>query len=148
MNHQSARLIHTAMVFGVVTIVGMFAILRQVSQPEPLSQLVWILRLIAFANVVGVVLLVRVFRTQLGPLQAVESEDAWWRVFAMPVLFIWALAEGASVLGAVFWLLTGDLLILIGVSAVSMMVLVVNRPTRLFEHSTSSSQHPTSNVER
>ena len=133
MNRLSARIIHTAMVAGVVMIVAMFAVFRQISQPQPLEELLWILRLIALANVVGVMVLARIFRSQLQPLQAAEHEDAWWRSYAVPVLLVWALAEGAAIVGAVFWLLTGDMPILVGVSAVSLMVLVANRPARLVE---------------
>jgi hypothetical protein len=133
MNRQSGRIIHTAMVVGVVMIVVMFAIVRQASQPEPLAELLWVLRLIALANVVGVMVLARIFRSQLGPMEAAENEDDWWRANSAPVLVVWALAEGAAVLGAVFWLLTGDMPILVGVSAVSLMVLVANRPGALAE---------------
>ena len=139
MNRQAAVVIHTAMVAGVVMIVSTFGLLRQVSQLHPLDQLLWILRLIALVNVVGVVLLVRVFRSQLSPLADAGDEDTWWRVHAMPVLFIWALAEGASVLGAVFWFLTGDPLILVGVSAFCLAVLVTNRPARLVGGSSEAS---------
>jgi len=131
MSRQSAQIIHTAMVAGVVMIVAVFAVVRQVSQPEPLAELLWILRLIALANVVGVMVLARIFRSQLSPLTAAENEDAWWRANSVPVLVMWALAEGAALVGAVFWLLTGDMPILIGVSAVSLLVLVANRPAAL-----------------
>ena len=133
MNRQAAMVIHTAMVAGVVMIVVMFAVVRQVSQPEPLTALLWVLRLIALANVVGVMVLARIFRSQLGQVDAADSEDAWWRANSIPALVVWALAEGAAFLGAVFWLLTGDMLILVGVSAVSLMVLVANRPAALAE---------------
>jgi len=133
MNRQAATVIHTAMVAGVVMIVVMFAVVRQVSQPEPLTALLWVLRLIALANVVGVMVLARIFRSQLGRLETADNEDAWWRANSIPVLVVWALAEGAAFLGAVFWLLTGDMLILVGVSAVSLMVLVANRPAALAE---------------
>jgi hypothetical protein len=119
------------MVAGVVMIVVMFAVVRQVSEPEPLAELLWILRLIALANVVGVMVLARIFRSQLSPLAAAENEDAWWRANSVPVLVVWAVAEGAALVGAVFWLLTGDMPILIGVSAVSLLVLVTNRPAAL-----------------
>jgi hypothetical protein len=133
MNRQSAQIIHGAMVVGVVMIVVMFAVVRQVSQPEPLLELLWILRLIALANVVGVMVLARIFRSQLSPLNAPEDADAWWRAHSAPVLIIWALAEGAALLGAVFWLLTGDMPILVGVGGVSLMVLLANRPAMLLE---------------
>ena len=133
MNRLSARVVHTVMVAGVVMIVITFAVIQQVTQPEPLDELLWILRLIALANVLGVMVLARSFRSQLRPLQAAENEDAWWRSYAVPVLLVWALADGAAIVGAVFWLLTGDMPILVGVSAVSLMVLVANRPARLVE---------------
>jgi len=133
MSRHTARIIHAAMTAGVVVIVVTFGVVRQVAPPEPLDELVWVFRLIALVNVIVVIVMARMLRSQLGPLERGEHEDAWWRAYGVPIVLVWALAEGAATVGAVFWLLTGDMPMLVGVSAVSLAVLVANRPTRIVE---------------
>jgi hypothetical protein len=128
MNRRAAGFVHAAMVAGVVMIVVVFAIVRTLAPPEPLLELVWILRFIAAANLVGVMVLARMFRAQATPRSRGDDGDAWWRTNGLQLFVVWALAEGAALVGAVFWFLTGDMPILIGVSAVSLVILVANRP--------------------
>jgi hypothetical protein len=130
MNRRVAQIVHTAMVGGVVAIALAFGFVREVAPAEPLS-IVWVLRLVAFAEVVGVLVIWRVLRAGMQPLRSHGDEDAWWQVNGPRALVIWALADGSATVGAVFWYLTGDASILLGVLGVSLLVLLVNRPGTL-----------------
>jgi hypothetical protein len=46
---------------------------------------------------------------------------------------VWALADGTAMAGAVFWLLTGDYVILAIVAGVALALLVMHRPAVLEE---------------
>ena len=121
------------MVAGVVAIALAFGFVREVAPPDPLN-IVLVLRLVAFAEVVGMLVLWRVLRGGMQPLRGGRDEDAWWQVNGPRAFVVWALAEGSATVGAVFWYLTGDALILVGVLGVSLLVLVVNRPGVLVGH--------------
>jgi hypothetical protein len=46
-------------------------------------------------------------------------------------MVVWAVAEGAALAGAMFWLLTGDFVILAVVTGVALVLLAANRPGAL-----------------
>jgi len=130
MNRRLAQIVHTAMVVGVLAVALAFGFVRQVAPVEPLSATP-VLRLFAFAEVVGVLVIWRLLRAGMHPLGRGGDEDAWWQANGPRALVIWALADGSATVGAVFWYLTGDASILVGVLGVSLLVLLVNRPATL-----------------
>ncbi len=90
-----------------------------------------IFRVVAALELGLAVVVAQVMKTRIARLDPSGDRDAWWMSHAGRVLIVWAMIEGSAVLGAVFWFLTGDGVILAGVSAVALALLVMNRPARL-----------------
>ena len=119
------------MVTGVGLMVVVFQFLRQVIDQEPYQDLVLVFRIVALAELVIAVILIRMVRRRMEPFALGGDEVAWWRAHMAQAIIVWALAEGAVLLGAIFWLLTGDLVLLAGVAAVALALLVMNHPRAL-----------------
>jgi len=69
-------------------------------------------------------------RNRIEPLPPDESEEAWWQAYLSPCLVIWGLGESLAIIGGVFFLLTGDWMML-GVAGGGLVLLFLANPTRL-----------------
>ncbi|NIN11488.1 MAG: hypothetical protein GTN62_08280 [Gemmatimonadales bacterium] len=128
---RTATLIHGAMVTGVVLIIVVFVFLRQAIEQEPYRDLVLVFRIVALAELVFAAILIRVVRHRMAPFEPAGDEAEWWRAHLAQAVIIWALAEGAALLGAILWFLTADVALLVGVAGVALALLVLNHPRAL-----------------
>jgi hypothetical protein len=78
----------------------------------------------------GATLVFVTVRRRLPTRRASESEEDWWRVNLPAALTLWATAEGAALVGAVFHLVTGSPTALAG-TALGLALLAFSTPTSL-----------------
>ena len=125
-------IVHAMLVVGVAVILIVLGVVRSVVALEPMSDLVPIFRLVALGVLVAGYLVMRVLRAGIPALGSGDS-SAWWTEHGRRALMLWVVAEGIAVAGAVLWLVTGDALLLVGVSGVAFALVLMNRPGRLVE---------------
>jgi hypothetical protein len=126
-------LLHKILLIGVITTVVVFGIVRTVVALTPMADLVPVLRVAALAVLVGGYLVMRIVRRAIPPLDPGGNPAAWWGEHGRRALILWVVAEGVTMVGAVFWFLTNDVVVLVGVAGVALALLVMNRPSRLME---------------
>jgi len=129
-----AALIYVLVFAGAVLTTSILAVLGFAGIVSPIPDLPSVV-----LRVVGLVLLVLVFGVSgmvsggIRPLAREQDEQDWWTENGSRAVATWALAEGLAVVGGVFWLLTGDLVILVGLGVGGVVILVLNRPGRMME---------------
>ena len=130
---RTAQILHSAMVAGVVVIAIVFGMLGRLAPLGHLEELVTLFRFVAVAELAMAAVVMRLMRARLEPLRRGGEPDAWWGRFGSRAILIWALAEGSAVFGAVLWFLTGDVVLLAGVTGIALILLVMHRPRTLTE---------------
>lgn len=121
------------MVGGIVLIVIVFTLVRQVAEIAFDPALVPVFRIVTAAVLVGALFTAGLLWSRIPALRDWPDQAAWWREQAGRAVVVWALAEGAAMMGGVVWFLTGDPLILVGVTGAALAMLVMYRPGRLAE---------------
>ena len=124
------RVIHGALVVSVLLVVGVLFLLGRVA-PGAVVDLGVPLRTVGFVAGVGAVLAFVVLRGRIQPAEADDAAAAG-RTFVAAVV-LWALLEGLATLGAVFWYLTGELVLLATPTGVGLVLLIAARPGSLLE---------------
>lgn len=108
-NARVMRVIHLALTLGLALAGVVFFIMRRVQQPPALVQSPVVGIALAVAAVSTLVVAVTVVRPRV-PLQAPQqTADMYWgdATVRLTVLFLWVAVEGAGLLGAVGYILTG-----------------------------------------
>lgn len=129
-----AVLIYLAVWAGAVvcilalTVVGILSAMPLMPNP-PLRTL----RVIGLALLVAGFIGVGMLSGGILPCRADDDEMKWWRANSVRAVTTWAAAEGIAVLGAVFWLLTGDMVLYAGFVGGGLVLLMLNRPGRMME---------------
>jgi hypothetical protein len=119
---------------GAVLTVGILTVLGAAGIVSPIPGLP-----LTVVRVVGLVLLVVVFTVtgmlsgSIPPRQSGEDERAWWQANSQRAVGTWAMAEGLAVVGGVLYLLTSDLVPLVGLGGGGFLILLLNRPLRMME---------------
>lgn len=131
--YRAAQVVHFGMVLGVVIIVLVFTVMRPALAVERMGELTTVFRIVALLALFLTVIVMRLVKAQIEPIRSRDDRDAWWQAVLPKAIVVWALADGAAMLGAVFWLLTGDYLILAVVTGVALAMLVLHRPAVLME---------------
>lgn len=126
--YRVAQTAHLGLVLGVVIIVLTFAIARPTLGEEPTAELTTAFRIASVALMFVTVVAMRLVRARIEPIRSRDDRDAWWQVNLPKAIIVWALADGAAMVGSVFWLLTGDYVILAVVTGVALALLVMHRP--------------------
>ena len=127
----SPRILHTALFAGALFMAPMTALLRWIAPIVHVGAgTATVLRFVAIATLMAQAVVVRIVRNRIEPLPPGGDEDAWWNAFLTPCLVIWGLGESLTILGSVFFFLTGDWLML-GVAAGGLVLLFLANPTRL-----------------
>lgn len=128
MNGASARVLHAALVAGVVVMLGALTLVRRAAgvpvAPLPVSAL----RLAGFAAAIVALATNRALRMGLPAFGGERDGTAWWQEYGPRVLVLWGLAEGAAAIGAVLWFLSGDAVVLVVASGVGLLLLLTGRP--------------------
>jgi len=129
-----ALLLYLAIVAGAVlgvvapTIIGA----RGVMSPSPDLPLLPI-RVVGLVLLVFGFLAVGILSGGIPPLGTGADESEWWSANSTRAVGTWAMAEGLAILGAVFWVLTGDTILYVGLVAGGFVLLFLNRPQRMMK---------------
>jgi hypothetical protein len=133
LNERSARIVFLALLAGTSGIVLVLGTLRGVIAPNTGESLVPMVRAVAFAVLVGNVLVTQVLRRRIPPCEPSVDRDAWWSAHGANARVLWAMADGSAALGAVLWFIAGDPVAFAGLAGFGVIALVANRPGRLVE---------------
>jgi hypothetical protein len=127
-----ARIIHGALVFGIVMFAALSLALRGRSVPTealPDRRLLYIALALASATLFGAA----AFTVgRLPSLARTASADDWWQANLGRVVVAWALVEAPTLLGLVAFMLTSDFRTLIA-TFVGLLLFANYRPRRLTE---------------
>jgi hypothetical protein len=127
-----ARIIHGALVFGIVLFAALSLAVRNRSVPTdvlPDRRLLYIALALASATLFGAA----AFAVgRLPPLARTASADDWWQANLGRVVVAWALVEAPALLGLVAYMLTSDFRTLIA-TFVGLLLFANYRPRRLTE---------------
>jgi len=129
----SARIIHTALVLGVVMFyAAAWYIGTKTSMPisaVPERRVLYLGLFLISAIVFGAA---AYSASQLTPPGPGTSQDDWWRANLGRAIVVWGLIEAPTLLGTVAYLLTHDFRTLIATLA-GLLLFVNYRPSRLVE---------------
>jgi hypothetical protein len=126
---RTALFIYLSMIVAVALALVMSVALQAVEVfPQAPSQPVFDVMPLALATAAALVFLA--VRRRLPERRSGESEDDWWRANLPAALTLWATAEGAALVGAVFHLVTGSSTAL-AATALGLALLAFSTPTAL-----------------
>jgi hypothetical protein len=127
----SARIIHAALVLGVVTFwlvawyIGHAAAVPAEALPD--RRVLYVALALVSAVLFGGAMFTA---SRLGPIRAGASQDDWWRDNLSKAIVIWSLVEAPSLLGLVAYTLTRDFRTLIA-TFIGLLFFASYRPSRL-----------------
>jgi hypothetical protein len=124
----TARLLHLALISGVVLMTAIFLLLPRPSAPVPNPILLYATFGIGAVMFAGAL----VIANQLPRDSATRDADEWWRANLGRAVVVWAMLEGPALLGAVVHFLTGSLLPLL-VTGSGIAFFLLTAPERLRE---------------
>ena len=129
----SARIIHAALVFGVLTfwLVGWY-IGQSSAVPAgalPDRRVLYVALALVSATLFGGAMFTA---ARLGPIRPGGSQDDWWHENLGKAIVIWSLVEAPSLLGLVAYGLTRDFRTLIA-TFIGLLFFGSYRPSRLIE---------------
>ncbi len=125
----SARVIHLALVLGVVLATAVLLTVRAAAPPAGAPA---ILLPVLVAAAIGTVALALVLKARLPGRATGMSDEAWWAANLGRAIPVWALLESAALVGAVFYFIGVGPAGLI-VAAAALALLVANGPGRLID---------------
>ena len=131
---RTARILHGAIVVGLLALLGVFYVLARSTplSPTPFAEGAdVVLRLVGAGLGVGVLIAARALRRQMIPLEPHGDEAAWWQTYLPRAIAIWAIAEAAGIAGGVFWWVSGDAVLGLGLGGVALAILLWTSPARL-----------------
>jgi hypothetical protein len=129
----SARIIHAALVLGVVTFwlvawsIGNSSAVPAEALPD--RKVLYVALSLVSAVLFGGAMFTA---ARLGPVRPGVSQDEWWRANLGKAIVIWSLVEAPSLLGLVAYTLTGDFRTLIA-TFIGLLFFGSYRPSRLIE---------------
>jgi hypothetical protein len=126
----TARVIHGAVMAGIVIIFAVFLYLRTQGAPEMAADTGRVLRILGYAMLVIPVFGSGVARGRIPPRRRGEDLAEWWAANLNGAVVVWVLAEGGGLGAMALGWLTGDTNLLALGAAVALAVLFVNRPSR------------------
>jgi hypothetical protein len=129
----SARIIHAALVLGVLTfwLAGWYAGQSSAVPADALPErrVLYVALTLVSATLFGGAMFAA---SRLGPIRAGVSQDDWWRQNMGKAIVIWSLVEAPSLLGLVAYVLTRDFRVLIA-TFIGLLFFAGYRPSRLTE---------------
>lgn len=129
----SARIIHAALVLGVLTFwlvswyIGQSSAVPAEALPD--RRVLYVALALVSATLFGGAMFTA---SRLGPIRSGTSQDDWWRQNLGKAIVIWSLVEAPSLLGLVAYLLTRDFRTLIA-TFIGLLFFGSYRPSRLIE---------------
>jgi hypothetical protein len=129
----SARIIHAALVLGVLTFwlvawyIGRASAVPAEALPD--RRVLYVALALVSAALFGGATFAA---SRLGPVRAGASQDDWWRDNLGKAIVIWSLVEAPCLLGLVAYTLTRDFRALIA-TFIGLLLFASYRPSRLIE---------------
>jgi hypothetical protein len=129
----SARIIHAALVIGVLTFwlvawsIGHSSAVPAEALPD--RKVLYVALALVSAVLFGGAMFTA---ARLGPIRSGTSQDDWWRANLGKAIVIWSLVEAPSLLGLVAYSLTRDFRTLIA-TFIGLLFFGSYRPSRLIE---------------
>lgn len=131
MNQRVARVVHLALIGGVVTTFLVLTVIRDLSAPTSAVLPLPFVRVGALVLAGAAVTAYRVLRGLLPPVRTGEDADGWWAGNGGRAIVLWAVADGLAMVGAVSWFLTGDFLTLTVAGGIGLLLMVLASPGKL-----------------
>jgi hypothetical protein len=129
----SARIIHAALVLGVLTfwLVGWYIGQSSAVPAEALPdrRVLYVALALVSATLFGGAMFTA---ARLGPIRPGGSQDEWWRENLGKAIVVWSLVEAPSLLGLVAYTVTRDFRTLIA-TFIGLLFFGSYRPSRLIE---------------
>ena len=133
-SHNIALLVYLAGVAGAVLGVGALTVVGARGVVSPIDDLPLLpLRIIGMVLMVLGFLAVGVLSGGIPPRQPDANPSEWWAANSSRAVITWATAEGLAILGGVFWLLSGDMILYLCLVGGGLVLLFLNRPQRMME---------------
>lgn len=123
----TARIVHLALIAGIVALTAVLALLPPSAAVEPRLQQLLVYLAFGFGAVGCAASLILASRL---PREELRAAEPWWDAHFGEVLIIWVLLDGPAVFGAVAHFLSGSPLPLV-VTAVALLLFVLQAPQRL-----------------
>jgi hypothetical protein len=129
----SARIIHAALVLGVLTFslvawyIGRASAVPAEALPD--RRVLYVALALVSAALFGGAMFAA---SRLGPVRAGASQDDWWRDNLGKAIVIWSLVEAPCLVGLVAYTLTRDFRVLIA-TFIGLLLFASYRPSRLIE---------------
>lgn len=123
----TARIVHLALVTGIVLLTVVLAVLPPPATVEPRLQQLLVYLAFGFGALGCAASLILASRL---PREELRAAEAWWDAHFGEVMIIWVLLDGPAVFGAVAHFLSGSALPLV-VTAVALLLFVLQAPRRL-----------------
>ena len=129
----SARIIHAALVLGVLTFwlvgwyIGQSAAVPAEALPD--RRVLYVALALVSATLFGGAMFTA---ARLGPIRPGGSQDEWWHENLGKAIVVWSLVEAPSLLGLVAYTLTRDFRTLIA-TFIGLLFFGSYRPSRLIE---------------
>jgi hypothetical protein len=128
---MTARLIHVAISFSVVMLVGVFLFLRSFSGPLEASEPLQVLRWAGYVTLVGLFVVSRLLRARIHAPAGGTDMAQWWTQNLPKAITFWAILEALGLAPIVMGWLSGSLGLLMAGAFVSLILLFFNRPGAL-----------------
>lgn len=127
----AARVIHTAVMAGVVIAFGVFLFLRTQLSLNVLAGSARLLKLIGYVALGVGVLGSGMLRARIATRRRGEDLGGWWVANLSRAVPVWALAEAGGLAAMVLGWVSGDPTLLALGAAGALAMLFVSRPSRL-----------------
>jgi hypothetical protein len=126
------RVLHTALLGGLFVSAAMLYLVRRVSPPPSLGDGPMLAIVLGAVSVVLLGIAMSVFRPRVADPQPGQSADTYWKDASSrgAAIVLWATIEGAGMVGAVGYFLTGSVFPAIAF-ALALGALAVLRPARI-----------------
>lgn len=126
---RQARLIHLALMAGIVLFTVVTALLGPPARPAGAAMSPMLLRVATFAGAAAAFVAAFILRTRITGGAPADPERFWQGNFTRAIV-VWALLEAPCLLGTVVYYVTGDPLTL-AITATGLLLFVVMAPGRL-----------------
>jgi hypothetical protein len=122
MSRQLAKVLHTALMGGVLVIAAVLAFVRTLVDVELEGSALMAIRYAGLGLLFVAGIVIFKLRARIPTHQPDQERDAWWAAHGQLVLVQWMLADGTATVGAVLWFLTGDVVPLVVLAAAAVLL--------------------------
>ncbi|UCF19062.1 MAG: hypothetical protein JSU87_14190 [Gemmatimonadota bacterium] len=126
-----ARIIHAAIVAGLVLVFAVFFYLQRLMPTGFPDETARVLRIVGYLTLAAAALGTLFMRGRIAPAGQDENLDRWWTEQMPKAVSIWAVAEGGGLAALVIGWIIGDMTLFAVGAGVALALLFVTRPGRL-----------------